>query len=214
MAELTSSTASTSRQLPSSSARSMPSAPSHNASGPRMANRYTSSRKEDSCSQAARRPCSDHLVASRMRPGRRGKWPISSAMESHAGPGSGGGTANPLILPYRGVGPGAEPAKTRQLAGLLLAQGLDRVQLGGLAGGVIAEEQARDDGERRRQAHDLAVEGHRQVAEAAHQQRSDHADRDADHATDQRDQHGLGQELPAHVRGPGADRHAQADLAD
>ena len=33
-------------------------------------------------------------------------------------------------------------------------------------------------------------------------------------AADQRDQHRLGQELLLHVRRPGADRHAQADLAD
>src|SRR5690606_30429306 len=96
----------------------------------------------------------------------------------------------------------------------LLPQRLDRIQLRRLARGVVAEEQAGDDRKGRRQAHDLAVQGHRQVAEPAHQQGAGDADRDPDHAADQRDQHRLGQELPAHVRRPRAHRHAQADLAD
>src|SRR5690606_35475952 len=71
--------------------------------------------------------------------------------------------------------PGPSPGGGR----LLLAQGLDRIELAGLARRVVAEEQAGRDREPGRQRDHPAVELHRQVAvELPHQQRAADADQD------------------------------------
>ena len=82
---------------------------------------------------------------------------------------------------------------------------------GGASGGVGAEEQAgersRAEGEEDRVGGDLRL--HAGDLELA----ADHADEHAGEAAEQRDQHGLGEELREDVAASGADRLADADLA-
>ena len=85
-------------------------------------------------------------------------------------------------------------------ARLLLAQRLDRIQ----HARPCAPGSSRRTGRSRSRTpppapRPCAFSCDRQVAEPADQQRADDADRDADDAADQRDQHRLGEELPAHV---------------
>src|SRR5688500_599181 len=126
----------------------------------------------------------------------------------------------PPQRPWGRIRPGDDRTQERGRAGAsaqpksLLAQGLDRVEQRGLARRVIAEEQAGADREGRREHDHARVELDRQFAELSDQQRADDPDTDADHAADQRNQHRLGQELPAHIVRARTHRHAQADLAD
>src|SRR4029077_10012791 len=94
---------------------------------------------------------------------------------------------------------------------LLKAQRLDRSQRGGASGRVGAEEQAGQS--RRTEGKKDRVRGDFRVHSGDLELAAEHADEHAGDPADERDEHGLGQELGEDVSAPGADRLADADLA-
>ncbi len=95
---------------------------------------------------------------------------------------------------------------------LFVPQRLDRLQVGGFAGGVDAEENADSRCYRKCQADGPDGDYHRHFTHDADQPASANAQKDADGTAYDGQQDGLHQELGEHVAGRGADSHADADF--
>src|SRR5271169_6892808 len=97
--------------------------------------------------------------------------------------------------------------------GLLVVQGGDGIEGGGLSGRIVAEE----DSDRRREQkapedrHERDLS--RPMSDRGNEKRDHDADRDAGGPAGHAEQYGLDQELQQHLQAPRADRHAYADLA-
>src|SRR6476661_2565358 len=107
----------------------------------------------------------------------------------------------------------ARPPRSRELAVLLVMEGLYGVQPGGPDGGVQAENDA--DGHRHAESQDDRAGRHdrRPAREDANELRQAHAQNDAGHTPGQRNDRRLDEELADDVFLAGTDRAADADLA-
>ncbi len=96
---------------------------------------------------------------------------------------------------------------------LFVTQCVDRVELGGAVGGVIAEERA-DHGSRAECQQDGGgLDDGAHVTEQSEDVRASHPDQHADQAADNAEQQRLGQELQSDVIGGRTDCLSDADLA-